>query len=382
MSPNEPDYPHGDFGAAHSMDTTWWAVDLDDNVGMFSTNEAGALPVVAVIGGYPLHINDLVDVSADPRPTELCLSGFGNPPNHLWVLGQHTNGRDYGGLAVVADPQHLRAFGHASINLQNPVTSPGGRAVIPVAPVGERQGLYAGWLPAELLQVLHDKGQCLGCTSEGGYLPEVELISGIYVYDHLAENWTSGPYGRRWQPRGQPRRRSDPGLEGYNWLRLPIHFSTTEYFNPVEHVECNSWEGTFLPVGYDRPLAMAASPNYRALRQLYPDLAVEVRPYRAGRDGVLTELEVRQQLDQLEAQPYPLPPPLGPCTATAVARGIRQSRSYDELPILADALEEAGISDPEILGHCRRPEPHSHDCWVLAWLLDGVTVGHVYVSGS
>ena len=39
------------------------------------------------------------------------------------------------------------------------------------------------------------------------------------------------------------------------------------------------------------------------------------------------------------------------------------------LAIMADALEEAGCVDPEILGHCRGPGPHVRGCWIVDLLL-------------
>jgi hypothetical protein len=36
---------------------------------------------------------------------------------------------------------------------------------------------------------------------------------------------------------------------------------------------------------------------------------------------------------------------------------------------LADALEEAGCSDGEILTHCRQPGEHVRGCWVTDLLL-------------
>src|SRR5262245_16214620 len=35
---------HVDFPAAHSMDTTWFAVDQDGHIGMFDSGEPGAVP--------------------------------------------------------------------------------------------------------------------------------------------------------------------------------------------------------------------------------------------------------------------------------------------------------------------------------------------------
>ena len=48
-----------------------------------------------------------------------------------------------------------------------------------------------------------------------------------------------------------------------------------------------------------------------------------------------------------------------------LARAIAEEKRYDELPILADALEEAGCSDPAVLDHCRVPGLHARGCWVL-----------------
>jgi hypothetical protein len=41
----------------------------------------------------------------------------------------------------------------------------------------------------------------------------------------------------------------------------------------------------------------------------------------------------------------------------------------DRLPILADALEEAGCDNADILGHLRGPGPHWRGCWPLDLLL-------------
>ncbi len=55
-------------------------------------------------------------------------------------------------------------------------------------------------------------------------------------------------------------------------------------------------------------------------------------------------------------------------TAVALAAGIYEERAFDRLPILADALEEAGCDHPDVLSHCRGPGPHARGCWVV----DGV----------
>ena len=40
-------------------------------------------------------------------------------------------------------------------------------------------------------------------------------------------------------------------------------------------------------------------------------------------------------------------------------------KAFDRLPILADALEEAGCDDPAILAHLRGDGPHCRGCWVV-----------------
>lgn len=56
-------------------------------------------------------------------------------------------------------------------------------------------------------------------------------------------------------------------------------------------------------------------------------------------------------------------------TVTALAKAVYADRDFDMLPILADALEEAGCQNEQLLGHCRGPGPHVRGCWALDLLL-------------
>ena len=56
-------------------------------------------------------------------------------------------------------------------------------------------------------------------------------------------------------------------------------------------------------------------------------------------------------------------------TVVALARGIYADRAFDILPILADALEEAGCEDEPLLRHCRAGGPHVRGCWVVDLVL-------------
>ena len=56
-------------------------------------------------------------------------------------------------------------------------------------------------------------------------------------------------------------------------------------------------------------------------------------------------------------------------TVVALARGIDADAAFDRLPILADALEDAGCADEDLLAHCRGSGPHSRGCVVVDLLL-------------
>jgi hypothetical protein len=56
-------------------------------------------------------------------------------------------------------------------------------------------------------------------------------------------------------------------------------------------------------------------------------------------------------------------------TVRALVRGVYDDRAFDRLPILADALEDAGCDNADILAHCRQPGEHVRGCWVIDLLL-------------
>jgi hypothetical protein len=49
----------------------------------------------------------------------------------------------------------------------------------------------------------------------------------------------------------------------------------------------------------------------------------------------------------------------------ALAEGVYAERAWERLPILADALEEAGCTEAEVLAHLRGPGPHARGCFAL-----------------
>jgi hypothetical protein len=64
--------------------------------------------------------------------------------------------------------------------------------------------------------------------------------------------------------------------------------------------------------------------------------------------------------------------------AATLAQAIYESRGWHELPILADALEEAGCVEPAVLTHLRGAGPHVPGCWAV----DLVLGRHVWPSAA
>jgi hypothetical protein len=97
--------------------------------------------------------------------------------------------------------------------------------------------------------------------------------------------------------------------------------------------------------------------------------------FRAGLDAAKTEERAQCGLLRDIVGPPILPAVQGAWLSynSGVVKGlavaIYEERAFDRLPILADALEEAGCSDEFLLGHLREPAFHSRGCWSLDLIL-------------
>jgi hypothetical protein len=88
--------------------------------------------------------------------------------------------------------------------------------------------------------------------------------------------------------------------------------------------------------------------------------------------GTSFEFESRPLLHDIVGNPFrPVAFSLSWRTDTAVtlARQMYDSRDFSAMPILADALQDAGCDSDDILAHCRGPGPHVRGCWVCDLVL-------------
>ena len=56
-------------------------------------------------------------------------------------------------------------------------------------------------------------------------------------------------------------------------------------------------------------------------------------------------------------------------TVRRLAEAIYKERAFERMPLLAEALMDAGCDGEDLLDHCRRTGPHARGCWVVDLLL-------------
>jgi hypothetical protein len=271
-----------DFPAAHSMDTTWFAVDRDGHVASFSSGEAGAVPSQAAAAegtGEALH----------QLAQTLPHGGVVYDLQGRFLPGGRAASFDHMGTLGLNYP--LLMFLESAEPLQEEIAA--GRAV----PVSANEGvafLLTG-VSGATLQRLHDSGACRACSyhfnldADGPSLEEL----GLYNYRHLTENWISGPYGRQQLPT-QPLHvdQLPPALRNQlKQIRFDtLSFGDTPHIQPVEHTPCESWEAAWMDVTGKQVRPMPGREEdyaeaYGNIQDLQGEFEVEPPPGHAADDA-------------------------------------------------------------------------------------------------
>jgi hypothetical protein len=68
-------------------------------------------------------------------------------------------------------------------------------------------------------------------------------------------------------------------------------------------------------------------------------------------------------------RPVAVEPDWRTSTVIALATGIDESLDFTAFPILADALQDAGCENPDLLNHCREAGDHARGCWAIDAIL-------------
>jgi hypothetical protein len=113
---------------------------------------------------------------------------------------------------------------------------------------------------------------------------------------------------------------------------------------------------------------------YLAIEEKHPARLGERDAAIAAREAERTELTA--VVRDLFGSPFRPVPALAPAilaynggTVPKLAAAIYEERAFDRLPVLADALEDAGCTDADILRHCRESGEHVRGCRVVDLLL-------------
>lgn len=168
---------------------------------------------------------------------------------------------------------------------------------------------------------------CWRIEGAGGYEPLVEI----------AERYAEGSASR--EELGRARKQAlDLWLRWRPWWRYGL-------YEPYARVVLSPWSlsGTnvhrLAASGYIRLLGLEQR-SVRMLREIF-------HPFRDGRDPRIWRTRLVRQL----------------------AQGIIEEQAYDRMGILADALEDDGCSDDQLLAHCREPGKHVRGCWALDYVM-------------
>lgn len=219
----------GDFPAAHSMDTTWFAIDSDGQVAVFESGESGCVPVDAYLG-----------------------EEFGDVTETLHALPSTGAIYDLAGLRASASHDHVpREYLRATTELVVFV-----RELAPLRELLPRldaetlaatsgAALLVRTVDPDALGELHARHACLGCFHFGVYDERGDIAAhGLYRYEHTDNSGLAGPYARAAIPARPLRHDAVPDLG--KAARYPGRFADTPQLHPAELWCCESWGPAWL----------------------------------------------------------------------------------------------------------------------------------------
>jgi hypothetical protein len=225
------DDPAPDYPAAHSMDTSWFAIDNDGHVALFETGESGCVPEEAYTDeGY----------SMQEEVRGLPASGFKFDPAGY----RESQWRDH--VEIDDDlPAELELYMFVSDLVPT-------KDLLARLDAEEMQATTCKAYKVRArdraaLAELHARAACLGCYRNWDGEGAVEIAThGIYRYEHTCENWIAGPYARAVVPAQPLTIDQIPQSIRDVAVAYDGRFADTPKLQPAEHWECSSWEPGWL----------------------------------------------------------------------------------------------------------------------------------------
>ena len=232
-----------DFPAAHSMDTTWFAIDRDGNLAVFDSGEAGAVPEETIADqGFP-HEDEIRALPANGVLMDPDGLRVGTQPGHEHVELDDFN-TQYSAFVFVKDTAPVRDL---MTRLQ-------------AREVGATRGacLVIKLTDREAFAQLHARGACIGCTVHYRDDDDEEIARfGVYRYSHTCENWIAGPYAREAVPVKPVPLAALPRELREGAIRFEGRFADTVELQPAEHWQSVAWGASWLATDHKtvRPFA-------------------------------------------------------------------------------------------------------------------------------
>lgn len=258
-----------DVPAAHSMDTTWFAVDADGCVGVFESGEDGAVPNDAALGINPsdstfdLFLLDAVTFARALAKDEHMLDGFvaREPPEPtrvvavLLAVGPY---RDHvGGKELAPIPEAFPSGEWFEAHRGRPRVLASMRAIEVDAwrRLAQRADVVTIITEYELTELLEDDGA--SCTYRFAFELDEAAEPGLYKLAHAPE-------------RDALKLEDLPAAirDEIAKIKLPVRFAARESVHLADHfrdAECSTWGNTSLRGAALEPSSRTpASPRRRS----------------------------------------------------------------------------------------------------------------------
>lgn len=222
-----------DFPAAHSMDTDWFAVDADGNVGIFWSNEGGAIPKFSGEFFHATRVDDVEDfcklLPRDEKGIVHLITEATSIIKHI-ILGTIPrfiyDDDSYEILMIISSEEAIYKL-KTSENL-----------VLRFA--GEPITIYVNQVSNEIINSMFSSGEILGGI-------EFDLFQhphclGLFFYDNYAQ--VPIPYEREGVPEKPLKVEDLPEnvQQAFSKSHFEnIRFTETEIIQPIEHTPCATW---------------------------------------------------------------------------------------------------------------------------------------------
>jgi hypothetical protein len=240
-----------DFPAAHSMDTTWFAIDADGYVGIFNSSEGGAIPndltridndridfrselVEILCNNKAKKIHNIASVEIEDVIKDASLDFLKDKISTYKNLAKSKS--------VVCDWYSIKNL-VLELSHQLAIEELTSQANIILRFLGERIVVYVDKCDREWL-----KQAIRSQTVLAGKEASLEFnLSWLGWYEYDCDTWMPIPYDRNY-PIEQPIHFDNLPPEIIKRLsitELPnIRFAETESIQPIEHMPCRTWKGT------------------------------------------------------------------------------------------------------------------------------------------